>query len=291
MKLALRDLAPVVRQRLETQPRTHRLLAPPPKDSLGTVFGVVGITIGVWFAGLMGVGIVVGGGSGARLDWLAWMILVTALFGGPMLGLRWRRTRARTVSQGIRSDVPHPRSVWEVLLSDSAGSAGIYARSLLQLLALADDGRLAEAPARELLTEMNRLVTAASELEAQTGTVQRSASKEAVAVLQLETSDLARRVAGTVDEPTRRMLEQALATSQGRLENAQTLLAQSERLDARRESVRQNLLALEETLVRYRLAGTGSEAAEDPLHARLVAMQREALATEDAVAEVNRLGL
>ena len=149
-----------------------------------------------------------------------------------------------------------------------------------------------EKESRSLLAQMNALMRAGSELEAQETKLRGSTAPDQVAALQAESEELERRRDAATDPAARQALTQSLELCAARLESARRLGPVRERVQAQQEVVTQTLLTLQGALVHRNAVPEGGDASLSlpPVAARVqevvTQINNQTRAVEEAVQEV-----
>ena len=136
-----------------------------------------------------------------------------------------------------------------------------------------------EKESRSLLSQMNALMQAGSELEAQEKKLRASAAPDQVAALQSEREQLERRRDAAADPVARQALAQSLELCSARLEGARRLGPVRERVQAQQEFVAQTLLTLQGALAHRDAVPEGGGPS--------VSLPQAAAQVQEVVAQIN----
>lgn len=322
MKLPLADLDPELARRIVENPRASRIALSDPPPRGGKAGGVTTSAKPRVTPGRVALGVLL-----VPLLWLLSVALgaaalgvtgsddvgavVMLLLGGasPLVALNWvvngwrlppplgsktpasaEARAAKRAEAAVRE--PLSRRILESTFDAvvPVGPQKIYARSVLSLMDLAEKGRMTEAQARDVLTQLNALMEADRELIAQASGVEAAADSGEDRRLRREREEIEGRLAAARDSVARQALEHSRALLETRLANHDSLALIHERILAQREAIEQTLGSLESALTRLKLVGDGSAAGDALSLARLqetvAAFNRESRAVEQAVQEV-----
>jgi hypothetical protein len=236
---------------------------------------------------------------------LNYLLVITARWQGPPLpglfaaavpGLALYAILSRHYGRRLRHQYEH--LLLRELLSQVAHTRAerTYAETVLLLM---ERGMSKNAPREKescsLLAQMNALMQAGRELEAQEKKLQSSAGGDQVAALQTEREELERRRDAATDPVARQALAQSLELCAARLDSARRLGPVRERVQAQQEVVAQTLLTLQGALVHRDAVPEGGDASLSlpPVAARvqevITQINNQTRAVEEAVQEVMAL--
>jgi len=151
------------------------------------------------------------------------------------------------------------------------------------LLALAQNPSLQEDTAKEIISELNRLLDTYYQLQDQLEQLQEAMGTASESELEA----LQRRLAETTDAQAREALRESIQLLQHRLRSRNTLSSHRERMEAHLSLMLQTLKNLHESLARLRLAPQSLDDLDiDGLRDRLRDLQQQAAAIENAAQEV-----
>nr|CAA9228961.1 hypothetical protein AVDCRST_MAG63-869 [uncultured Armatimonadetes bacterium] len=230
-------------------------------------------------------------------------------FGGPFLGAAlWQIDPALGIAAGAGTSAAFGGAFWSVLratdprkqleeyvlreematifpLLDLAPAESAYSRAVL---ALADiEGYMDGETARGMLRRMNDLLASDRELAARRAEVADALAETGPAGLTARRDALARQAERATDPGTRDALAHSARMYEARIENAATLGATRDRLDAQREAILETLVSLHSTLARMRLAPREAAAPDvTQLQQSLADLTNQTRSVEQAVQEV-----
>jgi hypothetical protein len=238
----------------------------------------------LYFTGLLGalmvgaIGIMNVMASPAGFEWGWGAMSASTFILGIILGVRFLRW--------AKSDLVHIEllTAWLPLL-DLTPAERVYGETIALLAAT--NTNLDEATQRDLLSQLNTLMTQYRHLDEQREAVLRVAGVDTLASLDTEQARLAHLLAETGDAQARETLQASLNLCQSRLTNARALTQTRERLDAQQELLLQTFASIRDSLTRNKAASVPLSLPDvEEIHRNVREINIHAASVETAVQEV-----
>jgi len=162
-----------------------------------------------------------------------------------------------------------------------------YAEALVQLAALES---LDEPTARDILSQLNGLMSHHRQLETQRERIRAALGGNSAETLEAERAELRRRAEDANDPATKQALQESLRICEARLQQAKALEPALHRLDAQREVIVQTLASVQVSLTRLQAAPAAISAPDvEEITQTVAQISTQAQAVEQAVQEVMTL--